>query len=326
MTGTIALHGGGEFLPGDEAFLAAILAAAPSSGDVLRAVVVPTAAARGRPGLAAANGVSALTEVAAASSRRVEAEAVPIVDAAGAADDGLAARLHVADLIYFQGGDPDLIPTLLRGTAAWAATVDAWSHGAALAGASAGAMALGTWTWTADGGVPGLGLVPGLFVVPHADARSWPRSLERFGAAAPPVWRSSGSPSGRAYSSGRTARGGSSVRAKSAGSPRDGPVRTTPGSTVPATPSSPRIAPDDPVPDAPSAGALQPGRDPVHGQLDEPQDAVAIWVIGCHRAQPGEQSDLELGQRVDIRVAQADRALTGGRAIEQTLAAGDLEK
>lgn len=186
MTGTIALHGGGEFLPGDEAFLAAILAAAPSSGDVLRAVVVPTAAARGRPGLAAANGVSALTEVAAASSRRVEAEAVPIVDAAGAADDGLAARLHVADLIYFPGGDPDLIPTLLRGTAAWAATVDAWSHGAVLAGASAGAMALGTWTWTADGGVPGLGLVPGLFVVPHADARSWPRSLERFGAAAPP--------------------------------------------------------------------------------------------------------------------------------------------
>lgn len=187
MSGIIALHGGGEFLDGDEAFLAAILAAAPSrAGDgVVRVAVVPTAAARGRPGLAAANGVSALTRVAAASGVPVEVAAVSVVDAASAADRGLAERLRGADLIHFPGGDPDLIPTLLRGTPVWAAIVDAWSQGAVLAGASAGAMALGAWTRTPAGGIPGLGLVPGLIVVPHADARSWSSNFARFGASAP---------------------------------------------------------------------------------------------------------------------------------------------
>lgn len=187
MTGVLALHGGGEFLDGDEAFLAAILAAAPAQAadGIVRVAIVPTAAARGRPGLAAANGVSALTGVAAASGRSIQAAAVSIVDAASAADAGLADRLRTADLIHFPGGDPDLIPTLMRGTPACTAVVAAWAHGAVLAGASAGAMALGSWTWTPSGGVPGLGLVRGLIVVPHADARSWATSFERFGASAP---------------------------------------------------------------------------------------------------------------------------------------------
>ena len=41
--------------------------------------------------------------------------------------------------------------------------------GAAAAGASAGAMILAAWTWTATGGLAGLGLVPGIVVVPHAE-------------------------------------------------------------------------------------------------------------------------------------------------------------
>jgi cyanophycinase-like exopeptidase len=98
---------------------------------------------------------------------------------------GLVARLAAADVIHFPGGDPDLIPTLMRASAAWIAIDTALHGGAVLAGASAGAMALASWTWTSGGGVIGLGVVPNLFVAPHADADRWDSALERFGGPAP---------------------------------------------------------------------------------------------------------------------------------------------
>ncbi|HJR26539.1 MAG TPA: Type 1 glutamine amidotransferase-like domain-containing protein, partial [Acidimicrobiales bacterium] len=113
-------------------------------------------------------------------------EAVPVVDAASAADPGLADRLAASTLTYLPGGDPDVIPTLLPGSAAWAAMRGAWEGGAVLAGASAGAMALAAWTWTREGGVRGLGVVQGLGVAPHADATSWAQAVARYGAAVPP--------------------------------------------------------------------------------------------------------------------------------------------
>lgn len=186
MTGPVALHGGGEFLPGDEPFLREILALAPRSDGVVRISVVPTAAARGRPGLAAANGVAGFRRVAAGAGIALQIEAVPIVDAASAADPSLAERLAASTLIHLPGGDPDLIPTLYPGTAAWAAMQQARDDGAVLAGASAGAMALAAWTWTPRGGVPGLGVVPGIGVAPHADATSWAGAVARYGAAVPP--------------------------------------------------------------------------------------------------------------------------------------------
>lgn len=188
MNGPVALHGGGEFLSGDEPFLAAILASAArpaTDGRPILVAIVPTAAARHRPDLAAATGVAAFERVALAAGLDVEAAAVPVLDAGSAADPGLAAGLEVADLIHFPGGDPDLIPNLLRGSAAWAAIERARERGALVAGASAGAMALATWTWTPAGGVEGLGLVPGLIVVPHADGDGWASALERFGTWGP---------------------------------------------------------------------------------------------------------------------------------------------
>jgi cyanophycinase len=186
VSGRLALHGGGEFLPGDEPFLAALLAAAPTSASgERRVIVVPTAAARGRPDLAAAHGVEALERVAAAEGIAAAVRVARGVDAAAAADASLVAVLDDADLVHFPGGDPDLIPTLLRGSPAWAAIDRAWRRGAVLAGASAGAMALGERTWTPAGPIDGLGLVPGLAVVPHADAASWDRALARFGSLVP---------------------------------------------------------------------------------------------------------------------------------------------
>ena len=188
MSGAVALHGGGEFLAGDEPFLLALLAHTQErvvGARPIRVVVVPTAAARGRPGLAAANGVAAFDRVAAATATAIAAETVAVVDASSAADPAHVARLAAADVIHFPGGDPDLIPTVMPDSAAWSAIRSAWAGGAVLAGASAGAMALAPWTWTPGGGVVGLGLVPGLFVVPHADGDRWASAVERFGGSAP---------------------------------------------------------------------------------------------------------------------------------------------
>jgi cyanophycinase-like exopeptidase len=188
VSGPVALHGGAEFQEGDEPFLAALLelALARSGGALpIRVAVVPTAAARGRPDLAAAYGVAAFERVAAVTGLDVDATTVHVVDRESAADVRLAARLSDADVIHLPGGDPDLIPTVMPGTAAWAAITDAHAAGAVLAGASAGAMALGSWTWTPGGGMAGLRIVRGIVVVPHARAATWAGLIERFGAWAP---------------------------------------------------------------------------------------------------------------------------------------------
>ncbi len=188
MSGPVALHGGAEFQPGDEPFLAALLDAAVTTTGrdrPIRVAVVPTAAGRGRPDLAAANGVAAFQRVAAAGGVAVEAAAVGVVSRSTASDPDLAAWLGAADVIHFPGGDPDLIPTLMPGTAAWAAITEAHAGGAVLAGASAGAMAFASWTWTPGGGMAGLMVVRGLVVVPHLNPATWSSTIERFRAWAP---------------------------------------------------------------------------------------------------------------------------------------------
>ena len=185
MTGPVALHGGGEFLPGDEPFLRTIVGLTPVRDGVVRIAVVPTAASRGRPDLAAEHGVTAFRRVAAELGVAADVEAVRVVDADSAADPALAERLAAAALIHLPGGDPDLIPALYPGTATWAAMQAAHGDGAVLAGASAGAMALAGRTWTGREVVAGLGVVPRVLVLPHADAASWPRVLARYAALRP---------------------------------------------------------------------------------------------------------------------------------------------
>ena len=187
MSGPVALHGGGEFEAGDEAPISAVLALAAErvGARPIHVAIVPTAAARSSPGRSGAHGVAAYGRVARRDGLTVEFEVALVVDRASAADAVLAERLAAADVIVFPGGDPDLIVTVMPGTAAWAAIAGAHAGGAILAGASAGAMALAPWTWTPGGGSVGLGVVPGLVVVPHADEASWTSSLERFGAWVP---------------------------------------------------------------------------------------------------------------------------------------------
>ncbi len=202
--GTIALHGGGEFLPGDEAFLRACLEAdrpaaaaraaacaaaqthAPARDGLppdasasrglppddllaLRIAIVPAAAAGQRPELAARHGVEAFRDVARDAGIPARPEAVMVVDAASAGSAALAGRLAGADLVHLPGGDPGRLLAILDGSAAWRAILAALARGAVVAGASAGAMVLADWTWTPAGWRRALGLVPGLVVVPHAE-------------------------------------------------------------------------------------------------------------------------------------------------------------
>ena len=190
MAGPVALHGGGEFLPGDEPFLRALLDAAAVHADErggphepIRVVVVPTAAARNNPDAASRFGTSAFQRVAD-GGRPVRIDTARVVDAASAEDPEAVSRLADADLIYLPGGDPDLIPSLLPASGAWRAIDTAHVRGAVLAGASAGAMGLCQLTWTPSGIRTGLGVVRGLVVFPHADADSWARRTSWFDLAA----------------------------------------------------------------------------------------------------------------------------------------------
>ena len=208
MSGSIGLHGGGEYLAGDERFLDALLDAAaiaaavrvartgppsssglpsPSAGQgdrsdrdvsghaaetavaTIRIVILPTAAGRGLPDRAAATGRLAFERRAATRAQKATVEVARVVDAPSAADPAEVDRIADADLIHLPGGDPDLVPATLAGSPALHAIEAAWGRGAVVAGASAGAMALAEWTWTPGGGIRGLGLLRGLAVVPHYD-------------------------------------------------------------------------------------------------------------------------------------------------------------
>jgi cyanophycinase-like exopeptidase len=189
--GPIGLHGGGEYLPGDERFIDALLesaargaavraelvsaangsdGAAPAESEPhVNVVVLPTAAARGRADRAGATGAAAFERRAAATGVTARVEVALVVDGASADDPAFASLLASADLIHLSGGDPDIVPGLLDGSAAGQALRAAWARGAVVGGASAGAMILAEWSWTPQGGIPGLGLVHGLAVVPHYD-------------------------------------------------------------------------------------------------------------------------------------------------------------
>lgn len=159
-------------MAGDEAAMDALLeagiAAWRGSGPV-RVVLVPTAVARHRPDLAAAHGARAFREAGVRAGIVTDIAVAPVLDRRSAADAAIAALFDDAHVIHLPGGDPDLIPAILRDSPAWAAMQRAHSAGACLAGASAGAMALAERLWTRDEPMDGLGVVPGVAVLPHFD-------------------------------------------------------------------------------------------------------------------------------------------------------------
>jgi cyanophycinase len=165
--GLLVLNGGDEFKRGNELQDGELVAHA----GVGPAYVVPTAAARQGPDQAVANARRWFGNVG------LEVKELPILKRADARSADVLAMAVEAGLFYLVGGDPGLVASILRGSDAWTAIVRAWSGGAALAGSSAGAMALCEATLvrhTYPGHrrrrpVPALGLVPRTAVLPHYD-------------------------------------------------------------------------------------------------------------------------------------------------------------
>jgi cyanophycinase len=177
--GPLALVGGDELKPGNEPQDEA-LARAAGDGP---AFVLATAAGRQRPEVAVANAVRWFASLGLA------VEELPATRRSDAKDSANAARARQGRFFYLVGGGPGLVPKTLAGTPLWEAIAEAWRSGAALAGSSAGAMALGEWTLVRERMpgddrrryLPALGLVPRLAVLPHFETfgHRWVESAER---------------------------------------------------------------------------------------------------------------------------------------------------
>jgi len=156
--GILALVGGGEWQEGCD-FDAEFLATS-GSNDVL---VLPTAAAYEHPEQL----VARAGEWFAPLGGRVEG--LMVLSRSDAENDGAADIMRRARLIYLAGSSPMHIRSVLKHSAVWDALVAAWQSGAVVVGSSGAAMALTDPMVDARGGglTIGLGLVPGVAVVPH---------------------------------------------------------------------------------------------------------------------------------------------------------------
>ena len=175
----LALVGGDEFHPGNEEQDRMLVAAARQGP----AFVVPTAAARQGPEQAVATATLWFQQLGLALSE------LPVLKRADANAKQVADRAGTGGFFYLVGGDPGLVAQVLTASRVWAAIFDAWRDGAALAGSSAGAMALCSHTlirasWPNRFNrrpLDALGVVPSTAVLPHYETfgHRWVASARR---------------------------------------------------------------------------------------------------------------------------------------------------
>jgi cyanophycinase len=183
--GILALAGGNEFrdncIPMDERLLALLPRHA-------RVVIIPAAAVRGSPRMAAENGVRHF--------KRLGADAAPamVVTRAQADDPRLIQPVETADMVYLAGGDPGYLLDVLRGSALWRMMWGVYQRGGMLAGSSAGAMVLSARmrTWNVGDWVDGLKVAPLAVLVhhigmDHESAHHLREALRKTGPALPIV-------------------------------------------------------------------------------------------------------------------------------------------
>lgn len=172
------LIGAGEFLPGMEALDRALLAGITRARP--RVAIVPTASAPDGEAVFRGWAEMGRTHFAALGA---EVEAVLVRNVEDGFDAGALQAIGEADLVYFSGGKPDHLRSVLAGSPLGAAIHAAHARGAVIAGCSAGAMALAgvqadfrrrmrAWPvrWSRASA-----LVPGIAVLPHYDA--WPEAI-----------------------------------------------------------------------------------------------------------------------------------------------------
>lgn len=176
--GPIALVGSGEYLPVMADIEAGLLA-----GRAPRYVQLATAAVPDGPSV-----VERWHNLGIEQAQRLGVEPVilAVSDRNDADNEEIAAKVAGAGLVYLSGGNPGFLADTLRDSLVWKAIVAAWRDGAALAGCSAGAMAMTSWVPSLrhprQGGTNGLALLPHLRVIPHFDffASKVPDLVTRF--------------------------------------------------------------------------------------------------------------------------------------------------
>lgn len=157
-------------------------------GRASKVVFLPTAA-----GLEGDARVQHWLDLGRRHYERIGAEplGLKVTERAHAQDAGVAAEVAGAGLIYLSGGNPGYLAATLRGTVLWEAILAAHAAGAALAGCSAGAMALSavapnSRNW--EGEFPGgLGVIPHVALIPHFDKiGGWvPNIVDRYLTSTP---------------------------------------------------------------------------------------------------------------------------------------------
>ena len=178
MPGLIALVGGEEFRAGCEEMDREVMRA--SGKDPARVVVIPTAAVTG-PAKAANDGVTHFSALGGV------AEQLMVLDGSHANDAGFIAPAEEADVVYFTGGSPDHLLATLQDSELLRALTAGLERGLVWGGSSAGAMVMGSVMRrpSSGGWIEGLGVAPGIGVLPHHERRDPRETLGELRQSAP---------------------------------------------------------------------------------------------------------------------------------------------
>ena len=164
MAGQIGLAGGEEFRAGCEDMDREIIRA--SGQSPAKVLIVPTAQLTG-PSKAANDGTTHFGALGG------DASALMVLNGEDAQDPKFVERVAGAGVIYFTGGNPDHLLSVLRNSPLMEAVLQAHAAGAVVAGSSAGAMVMGSMMRrpSSGGWLEALGVVPGVGVLPHHERR-----------------------------------------------------------------------------------------------------------------------------------------------------------
>ena len=171
MTKRILLVGGDEFRASCAGMDRHVLQTTGNGQP--RVAIVPTAAAFENPGLAASNGARHFTGLGASAFQ------LDVVRREDAENPRIVSQLDGCDVIYFTGGSPEHLHSVLADSALFRAVDAACEAGAVWAGSSAGAMVLGAVMRRPSPGAPvspALDVVPDVMVLPHHE-RSDPHAV-----------------------------------------------------------------------------------------------------------------------------------------------------
>lgn len=172
----LVLEGGAEFqaemaAPDREAMRLA-------GGNNARICIIPAAAAPDNNHIRA--GKNAESWFQQLGARRIAV--LPLIDKASADDPKMADELRRAGLVYLLGGFPGYLASILSGSRSGQALMNAFENGPVVAGSSAGAMVLCQWYFDPAKKTvsKGLGLVPGVLLIPHHDThgKAWAPKLD----------------------------------------------------------------------------------------------------------------------------------------------------